>query len=76
MVQLIQPTFHSDTFYATEIDGNLFVYIDDFTFDIWHSRTSSALRHRNTRKLPLKPRLNLHQVGDPTEKHVNQLQHI
>ena len=36
---------------------------------IWNSRTSGASRHQNTRELQLKRKLNLHQVGDPMQKH-------
>ena len=38
---------------------------------IWNSRTSGASRHQNTGELPLKQKLNLHQVGDPIKRHTN-----
>ena len=34
---------------------------------IWNSRTSGASRHQDTRELPLKQKLNLHEVGDPIQ---------
>ena len=42
---------------------------------IWNSRTSGASRHRDTRELPLEQRPNLHEAGDPIEKHTDLLKH-
>ena len=42
---------------------------------IWNSRTSGASRYRDTRELPLEQRLNIHQAGDPIEKHTDPLKH-
>ena len=67
--------FHRNAFYAREINGNLFVYIADFTFEI-RARAAYASRHWvNTRELPLKERPNFHQVGDPIEKHTDLFKH-
>ena len=52
---------HRNAFYANEIDGNLFVYIRDFT-------SGGALRHRDHEGTPAWKKTNVHQPGEPTEK--------
>ena len=42
---------------------------------IWISRTSGASRHQNTMELPLKQKLNLHQVSDPIKIHTDLFKH-
>ena len=65
---------HQKRFDTPEISADLFVYICDVTFEI-RACTSGASRHRDTRELPLEQRPNLHQAGDPIEKHTDLLKH-
>ena len=67
-------TYTRNAFDAPEISADLFVYICDVTFEI-RACTSEASRHWDTRELPLEQRPNLHQAGDPIEKHTDLLKH-
>ena len=61
--------FHRNTFHGPEINGNPNVYIGDLKFEI----RARAVRHiiTNTREPPFEQRLNLHQEGDPIERHTD-----
>ena len=65
---------HQKRIWRPEISADLFVYICDVTFEI-RVCTSGASHHRDTGELPLEQRPNLHQAGDPIEKHTDLLKH-